>query len=115
MDMEPGIEHLGRATARGVTSFIVVVEPGTRSIESFKRISGMALQIGLRNISVIANRIKSQADEDLIRRELGAMKIIGVIPYSETILSNDRDCKSAIDNLDDNLLGLFTDIVQNLL
>jgi CO dehydrogenase maturation factor len=115
MDMEPGIEHLGRATARGVTSFIVVVEPGTRSIESFKRISGMALQIGLRNISVIANRIKSQADEDLIRRELGAIKIIGVIPYSETILSNDRDCKSAIDNLDDNLLGLFTDIVQNLL
>jgi CO dehydrogenase maturation factor len=115
MDMEPGIEHLGRATARGVTSFIVVVEPGTRSLESFKRISGMAVQIGLRNISVIVNRIKSQADEDLIRRELGAMKIIGVIPYSETILNNDRDGKSAIDNLDDNLLGLFTDIVQNLL
>jgi CO dehydrogenase maturation factor len=115
MDMEPGIEHLGRATARGVTSFIVVVEPGTRSIESFKRISGMAFQIGLRNISVIANRIKSQSDEDLIRHELGAMKIIGVIPYSETILNNDRDGKSAIDNLDDNLLGLFTDIVQNLL
>jgi hypothetical protein len=43
------------------------------------------------------------------------MKIIGVIPYSETILNNDRDGKSAIDNLDDNLLGLFTDIVQNLL
>ncbi len=115
MDMEPGIEHLGRATAKGVTSFIVVVEPGTRSIESFKRISIMASQIGLQNISIIANRIKSQADEDLIRRELGAAKIIGVIPYSETILNNDRDGKSAIDNLDDNLLGLFTDIVQNLL
>ena len=75
----------------------------------------MAFQIGLSNISVIANRIKSQVDEELIKRELGAVKIIGVIPYSETILNNDRDGKSAIDNLDDNLLGLFTDIVHILL
>jgi CO dehydrogenase maturation factor len=75
----------------------------------------MASQIGLQNISVIANRIKSRADEDLIMGALGAAKIIGMIPYSETILNNDRDGKSAIDNLDDYLLGLFTDIVQKLL
>jgi CO dehydrogenase maturation factor len=114
MDMEPGIEHLGRATARGVTSLIIVVEPGIRSIESFKRISSMASEICIRNIAVIVNKIKSEKDEDLIRYEVDATKIIGVIPYSETILNNDRDGKSAIDNLDHNLLGLFEDIVQRL-
>ena len=115
LDMEPGIEHLGRATARGVTSFIVVVEPGTSSIESYKRIAVMASDIGIRNIKVIANKIRSLSDEDLIRRELDATEIIGYIPYSEAILGNDRDGKSAIDNLDDNLLGLFADIVKKLL
>ncbi len=115
MDMEPGIEHLGRATARGVTSFIVVVEPGVRSIESYKRIAVMASDIGIRNVKVIANKIRSLSDEDLIRRELDATEIIGIIPYSEAILGNDRNGKSAIDNLDDNLLGLFADIVKKLL
>jgi CO dehydrogenase maturation factor len=114
MDMEPGIEHLGRATARGVTSLIIVVEPGIRSIESFKRISSMASDIGIRNIAVIVNKIKSEEDEALIRCELDATKIIGVIPYSESILNNDRDGMSAIDNLDHNLLGLFEAIVQRL-
>ncbi|HVN71524.1 MAG TPA: ArsA-related P-loop ATPase [Desulfomonilia bacterium] len=115
MDMEPGIEHLGRATARGVTSLITVVEPGTRSIESFRRIDAMAKEIGIRDIPVIANKVRSVSDEDMIRRELGSYRIIGVIPYSEAILHNDRDGKSAIDNLDGNLLGLFEDIVRRLL
>lgn len=115
MDMEPGIEHLGRATARGVTSFIVVVEPGARSIESYKRIAAFASDIGIRNIRVIANKIRSLSDEDLISRELDANEIIGIIPYSEAILGNDRDGKSAIDNLDDNLLGLIADILKKLL
>ena len=33
MDMEAGVEHLGRATARGVNTLLVVVEPGQRSID----------------------------------------------------------------------------------
>jgi CO dehydrogenase maturation factor len=115
MDMEPGIEHLGRATARGVTSFLVVVEPGIRSIESYRRIAVMASDIGISNIKVIANKIRSVSDEDLITHELNASEIIGYIPYSEAILGNDRNTKSAIDNLDDNLLGLFANIVQKLL
>jgi CO dehydrogenase maturation factor len=115
MDMEPGIEHLGRATARGVTGLVVVVEPGMRSLESFRRISGMASEIGIRDLAVIGNKIRSQDDEDMIVQELLGHRIIGMIPHSEAILHNDRDGKSAIDNIDENLLGLFENIVQKLL
>lgn len=115
MDMEPGIEHIGRATARGVTSFVIVVEPGQRSIESYKRISGMSSEIGIKNLFVIGNKIRSKDDEDLISKEAGSGQVIGFIPFSDTFLANDRDGKSAIDNLDDNLLGLFEDMVQKLL
>jgi CO dehydrogenase maturation factor len=115
MDMEPGIEHLGRATARGVTSFIIVVEPGTRSIESYRRISGMAEEIGMKNIHVVGNKVSSKEDEDLIRAGVATDRIIGMIPHSAAILASDRDGKSAIDNLDGNLLGLFDTILQKLL
>jgi CO dehydrogenase maturation factor len=115
MDMEAGIEHLGRATARGVTSFVVVVEPGMRSLESYKRISQMAEEIGLKNICVIGNKIRSAEDENLISSCIDPGRIIGMLPHSEAILANDRDSLSAIDNLDDNLLGLFDEILQKLL
>jgi CO dehydrogenase nickel-insertion accessory protein CooC1 len=74
----------------------------------------MASEIGIRNISVIVNKIKTKEEQDLIRNEVDKNKIIGTIPYSEIILNNDRDGKSAIDNLDHNLLGLFEDIVKKL-
>ncbi len=115
MDMEPGIEHIGRATARGVTSFVIVVEPGQRSIESYKRISGMSAEIGITNLFVIGNKIKSPADEELIRQTTGTENVLGFIPYSEAFLNNDRDGKSAIENLDQNLLDLFEDMIRKLL
>ena len=34
LDMEAGIEHLGRGTAEGGDDFIVVIEPGARSIQT---------------------------------------------------------------------------------
>jgi CO dehydrogenase maturation factor len=114
MDMEPGIEHLGRATTRGVTSFIIVVEPGARSIESYKRISLLAEDIGMRSIYVVGNKIKTQEDEALILRSVNPEKIICMIPYSNAILSSDRDGKSAIDDLDEDLLGLFDTILEKL-
>lgn len=115
MDMEPGIEHLGRATARGVTAFITVVEPGARAIESYKRIAGMAGEIGIRDISVVANKVRSEEDEALIRRAVEPHAVLGVIPYAEAILANDRDGQTAIDNLAPDLLRRFEDIVRHIL
>lgn len=115
MDMEPGIEHIGRATARGVTSFIIVVEPGQRSIESFRRISAMAEEIGIEKLFIIGNKLRSKADEDLIRQAVSGREILGFIPFSEALLANDRDGRSVIDDLDDSLLALFEDMAGKLL
>ena len=42
MDMEAGIEHLGRSTAKAVDRLIVVVEPGRRSIDTAEHIRRLA-------------------------------------------------------------------------
>ncbi len=46
LDMEAGLEHLGRATAQGVDLMLVVVEPGRRSVETVESIRRMGEQIG---------------------------------------------------------------------
>ena len=67
MDMEAGIEHLGRATATAVNRLIVVVEPGRRSIDTADHIRKLASEIDIRNISVVGNKIRGKKDEDFSR------------------------------------------------
>jgi CO dehydrogenase maturation factor len=115
MDMEPGIEHLGRATARGVSTLVIVVEPGQRSIESYKRILGMSRDIGLEGIVAIGNKIRSKMDEDLIITSVGKENVIGLIPWSERFLANDREGRAAIDDLDPSTMALFAAMLGFLL
>jgi len=80
--MEAGVEHLGRATAKAVDMLIVVVEPGRRSIETAYRIKGLAKDIGIERIGVIANKVRSDADREFIRSKMKGFDILGSI-YSD--------------------------------
>ncbi|MEW6616349.1 MAG: carbon monoxide dehydrogenase accessory protein CooC [Thermodesulfobacteriota bacterium] len=82
LDMEAGVEHLGRATAKAVDMLIVVVEPGKRSIETAWRIKGLSKDIGIENIGVIANKVRSEADREFIRSEMQGFDIFGSV-YSD--------------------------------
>ena len=68
MDMEAGIEHLGRATAKAVDKLIVVVEPGRRSIDTAGHIKQLASEIKLNNIAVVGNKIRGPKDEAFLKR-----------------------------------------------
>jgi CO dehydrogenase maturation factor len=114
MDMEPGVEHLGRATAHGVDVMLIVVEPGQRSIDSTHRILDMAKEIGLKDIQLIANKIKQAEDERFIRDAFPANDIFGFIPYSDQILQSDRAGISVIDILPEDLMEHFNNILQRL-
>lgn len=114
LDMEAGVEHLGRATARGVDTMIIVVEPGQRSIDCAGRVLRMGEQIGLRDIRIVANKITGAADEAFVRQSLNGRELLGVIPFCEGIRSADRDGQSVLDGCTPGLLGAFESILANL-
>jgi len=91
MDMEAGIEHLGRATAQAVNPLIVVVEPGKRSIETARQIKSLAEDIKLENIAMIANKVRNQNDIDFLTKEAGSIPILGFLPFKEDILKADME------------------------
>jgi len=98
LDMEAGIEHLGRATARAVDKLIVVVEPGKRSIETAYRIGKLAEDIGLHNISVVGNKVRSQSDKEFLISSLPGFEFLGFIPYDQAIIDADLADLSLIDS-----------------
>ncbi len=89
VDMEAGIEHLSRGTARAVDRLIIVVEPGRRSIETTRRIRELAEDIGVNNVAVVGNKVHSQSDKEFITSSLSDMAFLGFIPYDQALVDAD--------------------------
>ena len=89
LDMEAGVEHLGRATAQAVDKLIVVVEPGQRSLEVAQKIRRLAADIGLKNIGVVGNKIRKEADREFLLSHMPDFPFLGFIPYDSRIVEAD--------------------------
>ncbi|MGA1870982.1 MAG: AAA family ATPase [bacterium] len=94
IDMEAGIEHLSRGTAASVDAMIVVVEPGSRSIDTAKRIKKLTSDLGIRYYFIVANKIRSSEDREYINDSFEVGQIIGCLPYSDEIAHADQESRS---------------------
>lgn len=98
VDMEAGIEHLGRGTAEHVDCMLIVVEPNLKSIETAKRIYTLARELRIRNVFVVGNQVLDENDEAIIKKAYGDTGgMLGFIPYDERIRRADAEGKWLID------------------
>lgn len=97
MDMEAGLEHLGRGTAANMDQFIVVIEPGARSIQTYGKVKQLAADLGVKRVRVVANKVRSEDDEDYIRTHIPAEDLLGFIHYNPEVIEADRLGKSPYD------------------
>lgn len=107
MDMEAGVEHLGRATSASVDALVVVVNPGARSRTAAAKIRKLGQDIGIKKILVLGNRICSPEDEQLIRDSLSDYEIIGFLPEMEEIVAADRAGNRPFEKIQDAPAELF--------
>ena len=97
MDMEAGLEHLGRGTASNMDQFIVVIEPGARSVQTYRNVKRLADDLGVKRVRVVANKVRDAQDEDFIRKSIPAADLLGCIHYNPEIMDADRQGKSPYD------------------
>ena len=97
MDMEAGLEHLGRGTAANMDQFIVVIEPGARSVQTYRNVKRLAHDRGVKQVRVVANKIRDEKDEEFIRGAIPAEDFLGFIHYNPDIMDADRQGKSPYD------------------
>lgn len=97
MDMEAGLEHLGRGTAAGMDQFIVVIEPGARSVQTYGNVKRLAKDLGVKQVRVVANKVYNEQDEAFVRNVIPAEDFLGCIHYNPEIMDADRQGKSPYD------------------
>ena len=97
LDMEAGVEHLGRGTTKGIDLMLIVVEPGARSIETAGRIIELARQIDIRKFGAVINKAGGEVNELEERLRGYGIEVLGVIPYDITLIEADMDNVAPVD------------------
>ena len=97
MDMEAGLEHLGRGTAGNMDQFIVVIEPGARSVQTYHNVKRLAADLGVKQVRVVANKVRDTRDEEFVKSAIPAEDLLGFIHYNPEIMDADRQGKSPYD------------------
>lgn len=94
VDLEAGVEHLGRGTIEYVDGLIVVSEPSMRGLQTAARISVLARQIGLDRQVLIINR----APSDFRLPDLpGLPPLVATIPLLSSLVSRQLESSSVLD------------------
>lgn len=86
LDMGAGIEQLTRGTARGVDILVIVTEASTVSTHTVRVIQKLAQELGIPEIAVVGNKIRSPKDEDFLNAQFSEEELLGLIPFSEELL-----------------------------
>lgn len=113
LDMEAGLEHLGRGTASAVDAFIVVVEPGQRSLQTAQAVRQLAADIGIHKVYVVGNKIRSEQDQRFILEHLPGDEVLGFLPFSEKAIEADMQ-NVAVFDADEQLVAAARKIKERL-
>ncbi|MFW9831611.1 MAG: ArsA-related P-loop ATPase [Candidatus Thorarchaeota archaeon] len=99
MDLEAGIENLGRGTTRGMDALIVVVEPGQTSLSTVGRIKKLAKDISVDTVFAVANKVMDETDQQAIETTLQKLQIplLISIPFDRAIRQANLEGKAPLD------------------
>jgi len=92
MDMEAGLEHLGRSTIRGFDVLLIVTEPSVKSVEVSLKIAELAGKLSVRSKWLIGNKVASAEDRKFLIDELSRHHLApkALIPYDGSVVDADR-------------------------
>ncbi len=116
LDMEAGVEHLGRKTAEAVDIMIILVEPGLKSLETAERIKRLANDIGIKNIAAVVNKVSIQEEEIFVKNKLNELgiNVLGTIPRDSRVVEADMEGKALVDYPDSTALASIGNIASKI-
>jgi len=96
VDLAAGVEFMGRASVRGIDVLVVVVEPGSRSIETAINIAQMSKELGIKQVAAVANKITDAGQVETIGSRLAKADIttLANIEYNPKVQEADLQKRS---------------------
>ena len=117
VDMEAGLEHLGRGSTGYVDALLIVVEPGQRAINTAKQIKKLGEDLHIKNMMIVGNKVTSDQDRKVIEESLSDFPILGHMSFNTKILQADREGKSPYDmddRIKEEVKGILTELQKRI-
>ncbi len=104
MDMEAGVEHMGRGTAKHVDTMLIVADSSLKSLETAKKIYRLATEAGIKKAFMVGNKVRDSSEGEMIQRFAAKNKIsiLALVPHDETILKADREGETPLKYTEDS-------------
>ncbi len=97
IDMEAGLEHLGRGSTGYVDALVIVVEPGQRAINTARQIKKLGEDLHIKKIMIVGNKVTSEEDRKIIEENLSDFPVLGHMSFNDKVLQADREGRSPYD------------------
>jgi len=117
IDMEAGLEHLGRGSTGSVDALIIVVEPGQRAISTAKQIKKLGEDLRIKNMMIVGNKVNSDQDRQIIEGNLSDFPVLGHMSFNPKVLQADREGKSPYDideKIKDEVKAILTELEKRI-
>jgi CO dehydrogenase maturation factor len=88
MDMEAGVEHIGRGTAQRVDALLIVADANLKALETAKHIHDLATKAGMKHIYLIGNRVVDNTQKEAITNfaQQNNLTILAFVPFDQKII-----------------------------
>jgi CO dehydrogenase maturation factor len=112
LDMEAGVEHLGRGTVAGADHLLIVVIPSRSSIRTALKIKKLADEVRIPHISFVGNLVQGEDDRDFLEQGLAA-RPIAFFPDSQAVRKAERN-ETPVVQLEDQLGDAPAELINAL-
>jgi len=110
VDMEAGVEHMGRGTVMALDTMVIVAEPAASSLRTCERVIELARQMGVQHLAVVANKVRRDEDVATVQAVVGEIPIIAVVPYMPDL----REPLTEPSPAAEKLIGLLSEALDKM-
>jgi len=100
LDLEAGVEHIGRGTARQVDVLLIVADSNLKSLEIAKHIHDMASAAGMKQLYLVGNRVMNDEQKAAIKSyaDKNGLTLLDFVPFDPKVTESDMLGKTPLLN-----------------
>ncbi len=117
LDLEAGVEHIGRGTARHVDALLIVADSNLKSLEIAKHIHDMAKDAGMKQLYLVGNRVMNEAQREAIQSfaEKNGLSLLTFVPFDQKVIEADMLGETPLKNMEIEAVKTIDNICELLL
>ena len=117
LDMEAGVEHIGRGTAQHVDTMLIVVDANMKSLETAEHIHELGTKAGMKRILLVGNKIENATQKETIKSfaEKNGLKILAFVPFDQKIAEADMQGETPLKLKESEAVSAIVKICDKLI